>query len=649
MKKILAILLIIMICFTTVCYGATYNTVTIAESTYSYYADGSAPEYNKHAIFKSSTGNPVYCGNHGLPTLVGDNIGDSKSLQLYEYNNESVRKVLYYGYLGPKEWSGFSQSKYNGVYKAGSTENKRKWCGNAVTGIALTKTQGKGYFYNISGFEDFWAYIKNAPTPPKGFKVYIMYGGSNEQDLFTWTYNPQGILKIKKISASNSELIKECPEQYSLGGAEYLISTDVAGSNIVGTLITNEDGSSNEIELKTGTYYVKERVAPKGFGIDKTTYKINVEEDKTNTLNVKDEPLFDPMNLLLMKSDSKTGEGLEGAIFKVNYYKKLTEDVSGETPSKTWLFKTDSRGRISLNENYKIGGDQLYTDENGNPVGLIGTYEFIEIEAPFGYAKDEGSIIRQVKEDEVTGNTTIYNSPRIINISQTVSINLQKYDESLGTSKNADRDLSGAVYQVKNELGEVVGEIVTDRDGNGEITGLKPGKYTLLETKAPVGYLINSNEIVVDAIADDPNLVHFNYCVEAGDYPTITSILKYETKDNQKISLSGAKMQIVNNDGEIVEEFISSKDPYEIKYLPIGNYVLKEIEAPKGYQLAKDVEFEVKNDEEITIVEMENVKEKVKENITNVEDNDLRTDIPSTGDNDRNFISYKFFRFNRCF
>ena len=632
MKKILAILLILIICFTTICYGSTSNTVTIAESTYSYYEDGSAPEYNKHAIFKSSTGNPVFCGNHGLPTSIGDDIGDSKTLQMVEYNNESVRKVLYYGYLGPKEWSGFSQSKYNGVYKAGSAENKRKWCGNAVTGIALTKTQGKGYFYNIAGFEEFWSYIKSAPTPPKGFKVYVMYGGSKEQDLFTWMYNPQGTLKVSKTSASNSELIQECPEQYSLEGAEYLVSTDGAGTNIVGKLITDKHGNSNEITLKTGTYYIKESVAPRGFGIDKTTYKITVEEDKINTLHVKDEPLFDPMNLLLVKSDSETGTGLEGAVFEVNYYKELVDDVTNETPSKTWLFKTDSRGRISLNDTYKVGGDELYKDENGNPVGLIGTYEFIEKDAPIGYAKDENSIIRQVTEDEVTGNSTIYNSPRIINISQTVSIVLQKYDANTDNSEEL-RDMSGAIYQVKNEAGDVVGEIITDKDGNGEITGLKPGKYILKEIKAPVGFLISQEEIIVDGKADDPNQVNFEYKIEVGDNPTTTSIFKYEVKNGEKIALSGAKMQILNEDGQVVEEFVTMDEKHYVKYLPVGKYVLKELEAPSGYSKGQDVEFEIKEDSEITIVEMENTKEEVEENIVN-SDISAKKDIPITGDND---------------
>ncbi len=635
MRKLIVGLLFVVLCVPSICYGASYNTVTIAESTYSYYEDGSPPEYNKHAIFTSSTGNPVYCGNHGFPTSVGDNVGDSKSLEMQEYNNDTVSKILYYGYLGPKEWSGFSDAKYNGVYKAGSAEQKRKWCGNAVTGIALTKTQGKGYFYEISGFKAFWEYISNAPMPPDGFKTYVMYGNSSQQDLFTWSYNPQGILSIKKEVANYNSLIKQCPNLYSLGGAEYLVSTDREGKNSVGTFITKEDGTSNTLTLKAGTYYVRETVAPKGFKIDKNVYTVDVSESKTNTLTVKDEPLYNTMDLLLLKTDSKSGNGLEGAVFRVNYYNDFLDDVSNRAPNKTWLFKTDKEGRISLSDEYKIGGDALNKDDTGKPLGLLGTYEFTEIEAPAGYAKDTKSYVKQVKENKISGNATIYTPLEVSNTLQTISIVLQKYNEE---DKYSIYDLSGAIYEVKNEQNEIVGEIVTNKEGKGKITKLSPGTYTLKEIKAPEGFMINDGEIVINAEPKDDFSKSFEYVVEAGDKPTTIEIFKYEELDGQKVPLSGATLQLINGDGEVIDEFITTDREYVIKYLPVGKYVLREINTPEGYVKSDDISFEITDNQEIVKVEMKNELEVIEPIVPPADTPKAPPKAPVTGDyNDLNF------------
>jgi len=80
-------------------YASIEERVTLKGFTYSYYSDGQAPEYNQHGEFEGSLGNPVYCGNHGLPSPTGNTVGDSKSFAIYEYDNEIVEKILYYGFV----------------------------------------------------------------------------------------------------------------------------------------------------------------------------------------------------------------------------------------------------------------------------------------------------------------------------------------------------------------------------------------------------------------------------------------------------------------------------------------------------------------------------------------------------------------------
>ena len=410
-KTILIMTCLLVICLPMTSYASTDNTVTISGFTYSYYDDASRPEYNKHSIFTSSTGNPVYCGNHGLFTPVGDSLGDSKKLTMHSYDNEMVRKILYYGYLGPKEWEGFSDNRYNGVYKAVDNESKRKWCGNAVTGIALTKTQGKGYFYEVAGFNAFWDYVSKAPSPPSGFKAYIMYGGNTLQDLFTWTYNPVGTLSLEKGISKNTHIFNLFKEYYSLEGATYSVSTDNQCKNIVGYIKTDNNGMSNEISLTPGIYYVRETNAPKGFLIDKNIYSIEVKEDNNSMLKVVDELAVNNIEILLQKQDEDKGTGLKDAIFKVNYYKEVTEDVTKLEPTNTWYFKTDDDGLVLFEEEYMVDGDSLYKDDLGRVISPIGTYEIMEEKAPEGYIRTEESAIRHVIWNQDSQSWETYNCP----------------------------------------------------------------------------------------------------------------------------------------------------------------------------------------------------------------------------------------------
>ena len=410
-KTIIMMICVLVFCLPMTSYASTENTVTISGFTYSYYEDTSKPEYNMHAIFTSSNENPVYCGNHGLFTPIGDTIGDSKSLTMHLYDNELVRKILYYGYLGPKEWDGFKDPKYNEVYNAIDSDAKRKWCGNAVTGMALTKTQDKGYFYDISGFSAFWDYISKAPPPPKGFKAYIMYGGNTLQDLFTWTYNPVGSLSLEKGISKNTHVFEIFKEHYSLEGATYSVSTDKECKNVVGHIKTDSAGISNIISLTPGMYYVRETNAPKGCMIDKNIYSIEVKEDDNSILKVVDEPAINNIEILLQKQDEDKGIGLKDAIFRVNYYTEVTADITKLEPTNTWYFKTDDDGIVLFEEEYRVDGDELYKDDLGRVISPIGTYEIMEEKAPEGYIRTEESAIRHVIWNQDSQSWETYNCP----------------------------------------------------------------------------------------------------------------------------------------------------------------------------------------------------------------------------------------------
>ena len=83
-----------------------------------------------------------------------------------------------------------------------------------------------------------------------------------------------------------------------------------------------------------------------------------------------------------------------------------------------------------------------------------------------------------------------------------------------------------------------------------------------------------------------------------------------KTTENE---LEGAKLQVIDKDGTVLEEWISTKEEHVIYGLPEGSYTLHEELAPyeDGYVSASDVTFEVKEDGSVTKVEMKDEYSKV--------------------------------------
>ena len=100
---------------------------------------------------------------------------------------------------------------------------------------------------------------------------------------------------------------------------------------------TKEDDSTDPIELDAGRYYVKEVKAPKGYALDTEIYTVDVSSGNTSWVTSKDEPLFDPISILLEKTSDGTGylnpnADMSGAEFTIKYYDSLEDDLSGITP-----------------------------------------------------------------------------------------------------------------------------------------------------------------------------------------------------------------------------------------------------------------------------------------------------------------------------
>lgn len=516
------------------------------------------------------------------------------------------------------------------AYNSDGTPNKEVWSGVQPGDIGIAfNANGKGvhtfivYSGNSLDSVSLWHSIisnKVDGVTIESASHWLKHPGSKKPTTITFwrVIKSNGYAKLKKVTANNKHLTDGC-SQYSLAGAEYGVYSDSGLKNKVGTFTTNANGESNTISLKAGTYYVKELKAPKGYKLDEKTHRTVVTEGKTATVEVTDTPLLDPLYWNIVSKTVKEGADknltVEGAEFTVNYYDTLDKNVEGKTPIRTWKFKADKNGFVKWDSSYLLENQpELYKNENGAVKGRIGTYTVEETKAPQGLARDEkilhiqilpnGNDTKQVYYDGKTFNNpkpiendTAWNQ---IENPQTVSIKLKKKDiekekaQGYGTLKDAEY----SVYKLNIFTGQddFVGKIITDENGNGEIKNLKPGIYKVRETKAPKGYLINPETQRIEALIKEENTANFEYPIESLETPTTTEITKADITTGKE--LEGAEIVLLNENGEELERWISTKEPHIIKGLEAGKtYKLKETIAPKGYILSEtETEFTINND-----------------------------------------------------
>lgn len=428
--------------------------------------------------------------------------------------------------------------------------------------------------------------------------VYV--SGDGTQDVASFTVSYGGYLTLIKETASNRELVNLCPENYSLAGATYRVSGSPNMDQNAGELIVNADGTSNTISLPAGTYYVKEITAPKGYNLDTNVYTVTVSSAETATLRVKDEPKFDPLSIKLAKKSADTPDkelSLEGAEYTVKYYKEKTEDTTGLTPFRTWVFKTDKYGQILIRDKWKVAGDELFKEDDGTVVGLHGTYTFEETKAPKGYVKTEGIISTQIIDSDNQGQM-ISVLKDVVDNEKLITVEVDKVSEETAGVKTK---IGGAVMQLKKADGTVVETWTTEKDKTKVFKGLEAGKYILHEKKAPDGYVTAKDiEFEVFAVSEVQK-------VEMVDEITKTEFTKTDAKTRKL--LKGATMQILDEKGKVVKEWLSEEVPTKFEKLPVGKYTLHEAKAPLRYDLAPDISFEVKDTADVQSYTMaDNVK-----------------------------------------
>ena len=458
-------------------------------------------------------------------------------------------------------------------------------------------------------------YANNNYTKFKAETYCTDFTPPNSQPVFCINYDfSTGYAKLKKVTKSNKHLTDLCPEQYTLAGAEYGVYADQGLSKLVGTFKTNASGDSNTLELDEARYYAKETKAPKGYKLDTKVYTLDVKAGETTVLNVADEPLFDPLSLKIQKKREEGADknlSLEGAEYTVKYYKAFLneEQVKAATPFRTWIFKTDKNGVIAVHDNWKVGGDDLFKNDKGTPVGLKGTYTIEETKAPKGLARTEGIISLQQFTGEVVkaGPIPVMKDVTDVEKTQKINIKVQKKDAETGEAKpQGYGSFAGAkfnvwMYDPLQLMDVLVGTIITNENGTGELVKLAPGVYTIEEIEAPSGYNKNPNKVKIEARVKEINTAYFDYIASIAEKPITVTVDKTSTNEvGAKVSVKGAVLALYNSKDEKVEEWTSDGTAHVFKGLAKGDYVIKEVKVPEGYlPLEEEYKFTVKEVEEV--------------------------------------------------
>lgn len=601
MKKIkqilIGIIMAVMILVPVISNAATVRTSGTtganftANGTYGGYTVTTQALVNSHVA--SDTGENVWCLNPHADILGGE----KAVIPIQNYINLSQREINYMAagldfIMNRSGINDYSTRVAIGQVWIWLQMSSRTYY--TLNNYNYTGT-GSASFAGVKAQADAWAAAHADSAIGQGY-VYV---GANDgfavdrskgQITARFSVSYGGYLKLVKETDSNKHLVDLCPENYSVKGATYQISTRPDMIDSVGNLIVNDDGSSNTLYLNPGTYYAKEIVAPNGYSLDENVHSITVTSGQTATLKVTDKPNFDPLTLKVQKKAAEKTDNnlsLEGAEYTVKYYKEKTEDTTGLTPFRTWIFKTqlDNNGiaYFNLRDKFKVGGDELFKDDNNAPVGLHGTYTVEETKAPVGFVKTEGIISTQIIDSNNQGQA-VNVLKDVVDEEKVITVEVDKVSEEKTGVKTK---ISGAVMQLKKADGTVVETWTTEKDKSKVFKGLEAGKYILHEKKAPDGYVTAKDiEFEVFAISEVQK-------VEMVDEITRTEFTKTDAKTGKL--LKGATMQILDEQGNVVKEWLSEDKPTKFEKIPVGKYTLHEAKAPKGYELAPDISFEVKD------------------------------------------------------
>ncbi|WP_337790675.1 SpaA isopeptide-forming pilin-related protein [Ruminococcus bicirculans (ex Wegman et al. 2014)] len=371
--------------------------------------------------------------------------------------------------------------------------------------------------------------------------------------------------------------------RFGLFAAENITAADgsvIPADGLISEVSLDENMTAKfDTALPFGKYYVKEIATDEHYVLNGEKYLVNFEymgqEVTTVTVDCGEFKNTLKRGKISGKKVDENEKSLENALFGL-----FAVDTDEFTADNAYMTAVS-------NENGHFEFDKI----------PYGEYIVREIEAPTGYILSDESYPVTISEYGEIIEITAVNKP--------ITVEISKQDVY-------GNELAGAEMQLENSDGEVVDKWTSDGT-NHVVTELPAGDYTLKEIAAPDGYVIATDiKFTVD--------VYGNVTVENVDSTAVSEngnplIVMVDDTTKVKISkrdittdkeLAGATLQIIDKDGNVVDEWVSTTEPHFIEAeLTAGEkYTLHEAAAPDGYVIANDVEFTVNSDGTVTKVVM---------------------------------------------
>ena len=353
------------------------------------------------------------------------------------------------------------------------------------------------------------------------------------------------------------------------------------------TIVCDENGFAQTKDMPYGVYIVHQTKGWEGRELMKD-FDVFISQDGQTYRYLINNANFESY-IKVVKVDADTGKTISyaGAGFQIY-------DPAGNKVSMTFTYPTPT----TIDTFYTDADGQLVTPEK---LDYGKGYSLVEVQAPYGYVLDSTPVSFDVTEENSTqeGGITLIKVDKP-NMAQKGTISVEKTGEvffGVNVSGEEDEDviyqpvykvkgLAGAVYEItadedvitpdgtlRYHKGDVVDTVTTNEDGTAKSKELYLGKYTVVETKAPTGMVINKEK----------HSVELTY---AGQDVAVTETATSFVNERQKVKLSLEKVLEQN------ETFGIGKND-EIKNISFGLYAKEDIVSSSGTVIPADGLIEI--------------------------------------------------------
>ena len=438
---------------------------------------------------------------------------------------------------------------------------------------------------------DDWTIREISPSEGYLINTESLHIGA-EAKLYTVEYNiAKSLDSYEDIIKGKVAIIKHCDDgstkiETPEKGAEFEVYLKAAGSyeNAEETerdiLVCDENGFAETKDLPYGEYTVKQTKGWEGKEL-LAPFTVFVSEDGRVYRFLINNATFEAL-IEIVKKDAETGKIIpaSGIGFKVRNTdtgEYIVQHINYPTPVDIDTYYTDVTGKLMMPEKLSYGN-----------------YEIIEQCTAYGYVLSAEPVSFKVDGTKTIVTVEKQNMPQkgTIAVSKAGEI-FSSVAETNGVYQPVftDGGLAGAVYEItaaediitpdgtlRYAKGTVVDTVTTDENGNSESKALYLGKYTVRETKAPYGMVLNGTEKTVEL-------------TYAGENVEITETAAEFYNDRQKAALSLSK--ILGKD-----EVFGIGDNGEILSVQFGLYAAEDLFAADGSVIPKDGLLEIANCDE---------------------------------------------------